>query len=231
MKIISSLVLVFSLFANEACNQSTTIDNSSSTKKELGATEVVDITTYLDGQSFPGMEHAVVAGGCFWCVEAAFQQIEGIVEAISGYSGGHVKNPSYEAVCTHKTGHAEAVYLIYDPNVITYSEILDIFFVAHDPTTLNSQGPDVGESYKSALYPMNESQAKIIEAQVAAYNESTFNGNIVTDIQDYEEFWVAEAYHQDFYWNNPNQGYVRAVSKPKVEKVAKVFSDRLKMKK
>jgi len=226
MKLVSSLILFFSLFANEACNQSTTPDS----KSNIGPKEVVDIDTYLAGQTFPGMERAIVAGGCFWCVEAAYQQIEGIVESISGYTGGHVKNPSYEAVCTHKTGHVEAVYLIYDPKIISYSEILDIFFVAHDPTQLNRQGNDIGESYKSALYPMNDAQAEIIESQIAAYNESTFAGKIVTDVQPYDIFWVAEAYHQDFYWNNPNQGYVRSVSKPKVEKVAKVFKDRLKVK-
>ncbi len=190
--------------------------------------EVVDINTYLSGKSFDGMERAVVAGGCFWCVEAAFQQIKGVEESISGYSGGHVKNPSYKAVCDETTGHAEAVYLIYDPQVIDFATILDIFFTAHDPTTLNRQGNDVGESYRSHLFYLNDDQKKVIDAKISELNESTFDGKIVTQVDPYEEFWVAEAYHQDYYWINPNQSYVYNVSRKKVEKVADKFKDRLK---
>ena len=189
---------------------------------------IVDIDTYLEGKNFDGLETTIVAGGCFWCVEAAFQQIDGIEEAISGYSGGHTQNPTYKEVCTHTTGHTEAVYLVYDPKVISLETILDIFFVAHDPTTLNRQGPDVGESYRSALFYQSDEEKEVIDAKIAEYNASTFNDGIVTEVAPYDIFWVAEEYHQDFYWNNPNQGYVKAVSRPKVEKVAKTFKELVK---
>lgn len=220
--LISSLILLFFL-AGESCNQATNIDNS-----KQSTNGIVDIDTYLKDKDLEGLETAIVAGGCFWCVEAAFQQIEGIHEAISGYSGGHTQNPTYKEVCTHLTGHTEAVYLVYDPKQISLETILDIFFVAHDPTTLNRQGPDVGESYRSALFYQSDAQKQVIDQKVAEYNASTFDNKIVTEIAAYDVFWVAEEYHQDFYWNNPNQGYVQAVSKPKVEKVAKSFKTLLK---
>lgn len=222
MKMLISSILLLFFFGTEACNSA---DQKPSVKAD---NEIVDIDTYLKGKDLAGYETAVVAGGCFWCVEAAFQQINGIVEAISGYTGGELANPTYKEVCTHTTGHTEAVYLVYDPSIISLEKILDIFFVAHDPTTLNRQGPDVGESYRSGLYYQSPEQKAIIDAKVAEYNESTFEGNIVTEIAAYDIFWVAEEYHQDFYWNNPNQGYVRSVSKPKVEKVAKAFKELLK---
>lgn len=219
--LISSIVLLF-FFATEACN------TSEQTKPQRPTNDIVDIDTYLAGKDFDGYETAVVAGGCFWCVEAAFQQINGVVESISGYTAGHTSNPTYKEVCTHTTGHTEAVYLIYDPKIISFEKILDIFFVAHDPTTLNRQGPDVGESYRSGLYYQSDAQKVIIDKKIADYNENAFDGGIVTEVAPYDIFWVAEEYHQDFYWNNPNQGYVRSVSRPKVEKVAKVFKDDLK---
>jgi len=219
--LISSILFLF-FFGTEACNA----PSQSSTQKPDN--EIVDIDTYLKGKDYDAYETAVVAGGCFWCVEAAFQQIDGIVESISGYTAGHLANPTYKEVCTHTTGHTEGVYLVYDPKVISFETILDVFFVAHDPTTLNRQGPDVGESYRSGLYYQSETQKEIIDQKIAEYNDSTFDGNIVTEVEAYDIFWVAEEYHQDFYWNNPNQGYVRAVSRPKVEKVAKVFKELLK---
>lgn len=222
MKILLSSFILFMFLSNESCNQTTPKASSDQGK------DVVDIKSYLDGQTFDGMEHAIVAGGCFWCVEAAFQQIEGVVEAISGYSGGKLANPSYREVCTHTTGHTEAVYLIYDPAIIDFNTILNIFFDAHDPTTKDRQGPDVGNSYRSALFYLDENQKASIDSKIAELNESTFNGKIVTEVSNYEEFWVAEAYHQDFYWINPTQGYVQSVSRPKVQKVAKIYKERLK---
>lgn len=219
--LVSSILFLF-FFATEACN------SSDQAVKAKSADKIVDIDTYLKNKDLDAYETAVVAGGCFWCVEAAFQQINGVVESISGYTGGELEHPTYKQVCTHTTGHTEAVYLVYDPTIISFEKILDIFFVAHDPTTLNRQGPDVGESYRSGLYYQSEAQKVIIDKKVAEYNETTFDGKIVTEIAAYDIFWVAEEYHQDFYWNNPTQGYVQAVSKPKVEKVAKVFKDDLK---
>ena len=219
--LISSLLFIF-FFTAEACN------SSEQTKPQRPANDIVDIDTYLKGKNHDAYETAVIAGGCFWCVEAAFQQINGIVESISGYTAGHLANPTYKEVCTHTTGHTEGVYLVYDPKLISFEKILDIFFVAHDPTTLNRQGPDVGESYRSGLYYQSEEQKMIIEKKIAEYNENVFDGKIVTEVEPYDIFWVAEEYHQDFYWNNPNQGYVRSVSKPKVDKVAKIFKADLK---
>ena len=222
MKILVSTFLLSFFLIGEACNQAST------TEKDKADNEIVDIDTYLKGKDFSAYETAVIAGGCFWCTEAAFQQINGVIESISGYSGGRTSNPTYKEVCTNSTGHAEAVYIVYDPKVITYEKLLDIFFVAHDPTTPNRQGPDVGESYRSVLYYQSEAQKATIDAKIDEYNETTFNNQIVTEVLEYDVFWVAEEYHQDFYWNNPEQGYVKAVSRPKVEKVAKVFKDILK---
>ena len=218
---ISTFFLVF-FIVSESCNQPSPTQSSDSSNG------IVDIDTYLKDKELDGFETAIVAGGCFWCVEAAFQQINGIEESISGYSGGHTKNPTYKEVCTHTTGHTEAVYLVYDPKVISFETILDIFFVAHDPTTLNRQGADVGESYRSALFYQSDAQKEIIDAKIKEYNASTFDNKIVTQVAPYDIFWVAEEYHQDFYWNNPNQGYVKAVSRPKVEKVAKTYKGLLK---
>jgi len=222
MKMLVSSILFLLFFATEACNS-----NEQATPQKRN-NDIVDIDTYLQGKDLDAYETAVIAGGCFWCVEAAFQQIDGVVESISGYTAGHLANPTYKEVCSHTTGHTEGVYLVYDPKVISFEKILDIFFVAHDPTTLNRQGPDVGESYRSGLYYQSDAQKEIIDQKIAEYNESTFDGKIVTEVEAYDIFWVAEEYHQDFYWNNPNQGYVRGVSRPKVEKVAKTFKSLLK---
>lgn len=222
MKMLISTFFLFFFLVSESCNQ------PNSTQGKEPSNGIVDIDTYLKDKKLDGFETAIVAGGCFWCVEAAFQQIDGIEESISGYAGGHTKNPTYKEVCTHTTGHTEAVYLVYDPNVISFETILDIFFVAHDPTTLNRQGPDVGSSYRSALFYQSEAQKEIIDTKIKEYNESTFDNSIVTEVAAYDIFWVAEEYHQDFYWENPNQGYVKAVSRPKVEKVAKAFKELLK---
>lgn len=220
LKICLFFITSISLLSFDSCGQKSTIVKQNS--------EVVPIKEYLKNKNPEVFEQAVFAGGCFWCVEAAFQQLEGIHESISGYSGGHLKYPSYKAVCSETTGHAEAVYLVYDPTLISYNDLLDVFFVAHDPTTLNRQGNDIGESYRSAIYYLNEDQKIQAENKIASLNESTFDNGIVTEVTVYEEFWVAEGYHQDYYWLNPNQSYVAAVSRPKVEKVAKVFKDRLR---
>jgi len=209
----------------------TTIGNiDPSSKGDKGNKEVVRIADYKLENDVSNLEKAVFAGGCFWCVEASFQQIEGVVESISGYSGGHVDFPSYRLVCKETTGHAEAVFIYYDKNVITYEELLDVFFVAHDPTTLNRQGADIGESYRSAIFPMDDSQRTAANSKIETINKEKFDNGIVTQVVDYDEFWVAEAYHQDYFWINPNQSYVANVSRPKVEKVAKVFKSKLKEK-
>lgn len=197
-------------------------------QKEKPNGDVVRINDYKTGSDVTNLSKAVFAGGCFWCTEASFQQIEGVVESISGYSGGHVDFPTYRSVCEETTGHAEAIFIYYDESKINYDELLDIFFDAHDPTTLNRQGPDVGESYRSAIFTIGDEQEKLVAAKIETLNKERFDNKIVTQVVPYEEFWVAEAYHQDYFWSHPTQSYVANVSKPKVDKVAKKYKSRLK---
>lgn len=186
---------------------------------------------YTQEHKLEGYSQAIFAGGCFWCTEAAFERIEGVQDVISGYSGGHVKNPSYSAVGAGTTGHAEAIAIYYDATVIDYATLLDVFFVAHDPTTLNRQGPDQGEEYRSAIYFQTAEEQKLIDTKIKTLNASEMFGNkIVTEVAAYKQFWVAEGYHQNYYELNPNHGYVAKVSRPKVEKVKKSFPDLIKSK-
>ncbi len=184
----------------------------------------------LDAQH-PGMAKAYFAGGCFWCTEASFTRIQGVEDVYSGYAGGQLGNPTYEDSNSASSGHAESIVVYYDSTRITYDKLLDIFFVAHDPTQLNRQGPDVGPQYRSAIFPLNDSQRQQAEAKIAALNAGgTFADPIATTIEDPVRFWVAEPYHQNYYEDssNPNQGYVQNVSRPKVEKVMKTFREILK---
>ncbi|MDF1572379.1 MAG: peptide-methionine (S)-S-oxide reductase MsrA [Bacteroidales bacterium] len=174
-------------------------------------------------------ELATFAGGCFWCTEAIFDQVKGVKSVTSGYSGGHVINPSYREVTQGRTGHAEAIQLTCDPDVITYIELLEIFFKTHDPTTLNRQGADVGTQYRSAIFYHSEAQRKAAEEIIDALDrEGIWNNPIVTEVTEFSNFYPAEAYHQEYFENNPNQGYCRIVIQPKVEKFKKVFEDKLK---
>ena len=175
------------------------------------------------------LDTTTLGAGCFWCVEAIFEQLKGVEKVESGYSGGNVKNPGYKEVCTGRTGHAEVCQITYDPNVITFQEILEVFFQTHDPTTLNRQGADVGTQYRSAIFYHTEEQKEIAEKVKAELDKAEVWPNpIVTEISPYETFYVAEDYHQEYFFNNPEQGYCRAVIQPKVEKFKKVFSEKLK---
>jgi peptide-methionine (S)-S-oxide reductase len=172
---------------------------------------------------------ATLAGGCFWCLEAAFSELKGVVRVESGYTGGSVSNPSYEAVCTGKTGHAEVVQVTFDPAVLSFSDLLHIFFTIHDPTTLNQQGGDVGTQYRSAVFyhsPAQKTDTERVIAELAA--EKVWDDPIVTEVKPLDKFYPAEQYHRDYYRRNPNQGYCRAVIAPKVAKVRKLYFDRLK---
>jgi peptide-methionine (S)-S-oxide reductase len=174
-------------------------------------------------------ETATLAGGCFWCLEAAFLELKGVEKVESGYTGGSVPNPSYEAVCTGRTGHAEAVQVVFDPAVISYRDLLGVFFTIHDPTTLNRQGPDHGTQYRSAVFhhtPEQEAAAREVIAALEA--EKVWGDPIVTEVAPLEAFYPAEAYHRDYYRRNPNQGYCQVVIAPKVAKVRKEYFDRLK---
>lgn len=172
---------------------------------------------------------ATLAAGCFWCVEAVFERIKGIEKSVSGYIGGRHPNPSYEAVCTGVTGHAEAVRLTFDPDVISYREILEFFFAFHDPTTLNRQGADTGTQYRSAIFPNSPEQKATAEQVIAELTAAkAFDAPIVTTIEPDAPFYEAEAYHQGYYRAHPSQGYCNAVIPPKLAKLRAKYRDRLK---
>lgn len=172
---------------------------------------------------------ATFGNGCFWCTEAIFQQLKGVETVLSGYTGGQVKNPSYKEVCTGTTGHAEVIQITYDPSVISYRELLDVFFYTHDPTTLNRQGADVGTQYRSAIFyhdKEQEADAKTIIAQLTA--EGVYADPIVTEISAIGAYYPAEEYHRNYYNNNKNQGYCRAVINPKLDKFMKKYASKTK---
>lgn len=172
----------------------------------------------------PSLQTITLGGGCFWCTEAVFVQVQGIVDVESGYSNGHVLQPTYEQVCTGTTGHNEVVKLVYDPTQISTREILEIFFVIHDPTTLNRQGNDTGTQYRSGIYVSSAQQEEVALALIAELTESRHYAQpIVTEVLMVDNYWPAEAYHQDFFARNPTQGYCMAVAAPKVEKFRKTF--------
>jgi peptide-methionine (S)-S-oxide reductase len=175
------------------------------------------------------LKTATFGGGCFWCTEAIFERVKGVVNVVPGYSGGHVKNPSYREVCNGTTGHAEAIQLTYDESVISYAELLEIFFKTHDPTQLNRQGADAGTQYRSVIFYHSEEQKKIAgEIKNKLENEKIWNAPIVTSIEAFTNFYAAEEYHNNYYDNNTNQGYCQFVITPKIEKFEKVFKDYLK---
>ena len=165
-------------------------------------------------------EHAILGGGCFWCVEAVYERIEGVSEVISGYAGGQTKNPTYQEVTSGKTGHAEVCKIIFDSSVVTFDEILDIFWQAHDPTTLNRQGADIGTQYRSAIYYANDSQKKSAEKALEKASK-IFDKPITTEVKELDNFYLAEGYHQDYYENNPNAPYCAFVIAPKIKKLGK----------
>jgi len=192
-------------------------------------TDVRKIEEYIADKDYSAYKVATFAGGCFWCTEAAFERIDGVVDVISGYTAGDEAYPTYEEVGRQMTTHTEGIQIYYDDTVVSYETLLAVLFVAHDPTTLNRQGPDRGPQYRSGIYYHNEAQKKAINETILRLTEQkAFNDPIVTEVKAYEEFWTAEAYHQDYYEHNPQNPYVARVSKPKVEKVKKVFKDYLK---
>ena len=173
-------------------------------------------------------ETAIIGGGCFWCVEAQYKMLKGVKKAISGYAGGAVDNPTYKQVCEGDTGHAEVVQIEFDPAIIGYKDIIDLFWLAHDPTTLNQQGNDIGTQYRSTIMYLNEEQKKIAEASMSeAQKEQT--GKIVTEIVPLKKFYSAEDYHQEYFANNPTAGYCRVVVGPKVAKFRHKLEEKQKL--
>jgi peptide-methionine (S)-S-oxide reductase len=206
-----ALVPALFLFMATACAQ----------KNKVASDEKIPANTKLDTATF--------AGGCFWCVEAQFTELKGVVKVVSGFTGGHVANPSYEEVCTGTTGHAEAVSVIYDPSMISYDELLSGFFTAHDPTQLNRQGNDEGTQYRSAIFYHNENQKKLANYYIAKLNDSkAYNSKIVTTVSPLGAFYSAEKYHQEYYANNKEKSYCQFVIKPKLDKFRMVFKDKIK---
>lgn len=175
------------------------------------------------------IEVATFAGGCFWCTEAVFLELEGVKSVISGYIGGKTIDPTYKEICGGETGHAEAIEITFDPEKISFGELLEIFFATHDPTTINRQGNDVGTQYRSEIFYHNEEQKKTAEDYIALMtNEDTFGKRIVTKISPASKFYEAEDYHQNYYNDNKTQGYCSYIITPKIEKLKKVYKDKLK---
>ncbi|REJ86993.1 MAG: peptide-methionine (S)-S-oxide reductase [Planctomycetota bacterium] len=175
-----------------------------------------------------GSAVATFGGGCFWCTEAVFLQMRGVQSVVSGYSGGSAPNPTYEQVCSKQTGHAEVIQITYDPEVVSFAELLDVFFHTHDPTTVDRQGNDVGPQYRSVIFYHDEQQREVAEAVKAELDQSgRFDGPIVTSIEPLSEFYPAEDYHQDYFARNPRQPYCAMVVAPKVEKARTLYSGRL----
>ncbi|MFZ9046801.1 MAG: peptide-methionine (S)-S-oxide reductase MsrA [Cyclobacteriaceae bacterium] len=173
------------------------------------------------------LETATLAGGCFWCVEAALEQLVGVSEVVSGYSGGKASTADYRSVSSGKTGHAEAIQVYFDPKIISYEQLLNVFFVAHDPTQLNRQGPDFGPQYRTAIFYHSEEQKETSEKVMEAI-QGNYKSPIVTELNAFETFYLAEEYHQNYEKRNPYQPYILRVSKPKVERVQKTFPQLLK---
>lgn len=174
------------------------------------------------------MELATFGAGCFWCVEAVFQQLKGVESVVSGYAGGHVQNPTYEQVCTGRTGHAEVCQIQYNPEQISYEDLLEVFFNTHDPTTLNRQGNDIGTQYRSVIFYHNDEQREAAEKAKTELDESgVWKNPIVTEVSPLEEFFTAEDYHQDYFRRNPNQRYCQLVIRPKLDKFERVFKLKL----
>ena len=174
-------------------------------------------------------EKATLGGGCFWCTEAVFLELNGVEKVAPGYSGGHIKNPAYREVTTGRTGHAEVIQITYNPEIVSFSEILEVFFITHDPTTLNRQGNDIGTQYRSAIFYHTEEQKQTAEKVIALFEEEkVYDDPIVTEVTPFETFYLAEDYHHNYFEKNPNQPYCQFVVAPKVEKFKKIFREKQK---
>lgn len=183
-------------------------------------------TTENQSDNFKGMQRAYFASGCFWCVEAVFESVKGVKEVYNGYSGGHTKNPTYELSNTGTTGHAEAVEVIYDATVISFKDLVDVYFGSQNIEQMNGQGNDMGSQYRSIAFYQNEDEKKIIDAKIEALTKEGFK--VASEVMAFEKFWMGEDYHQDYEKLHPNNGYIKAVSIPRLNKFKKKFPDLLK---
>ena len=218
MQYVLSLFSIILLASCQSPNQST-VSEASLTVEPAALTDTQKET----------LDTATFAGGCFWCTEAVFERVRGVESVVSGYSGGEQPNPTYEDVGAGKTNHAEAVQVYYNPEQITYPELVEIFMGTHDPTQLNRQGPDVGKQYRSAIFYRNAKEKAAIDTYIKeSTNAGRFSKPIVTQVVPFQAFYDAEGYHQNYYENNPNNPYIISVTKPKVKKFEKEFADYLK---
>lgn len=214
---------IFSFLAIVLFSCGNNAQEKSVTKPEIANADPVEV------EPENGLEKAYFASGCFWCVEAIYESIEGVKEAVSGYSGGHTKNPTYESSNTGRTGHAEAVEVIYDPEVVSFRTLVEVYFGSQDPTQVNGQGPDQGSQYRSIIFFQNAKQKQIIE-EVKAEVAENYNKPIAAEILPFQKFWVAEDYHQNYERNNPNNPYIQKVSIPRLNRFKEKFPDILKKK-
>ena len=211
------IILFFSGSTFAACNA------SSGTNKQTGESNMEN------EKGEQGTDTATFGAGCFWCVEAIFQNLDGVKSVASGYSGGAIKNPSYKEICTGRTGHAEVIQIVYDPSRLTFDELLEVFWQTHDPTTLNRQGADVGTQYRSVIFYHDDKQRELAESYKKKLDASgAFDKPIVTEISPFTVFYKAEDYHQNYYNQNSDEPYCTFVIQPKLEKFKKVFKDKMK---
>ena len=216
MKKIFPLFIIAILFS---CNNSAQVTNP----KQQAVIEANPIVVPLEN----GMAKAYFASGCFWCVEAVYESVKGVKESISGYSGGYTKHPTYAASNTGRTGHAEAVEIIYDPKVVSFATLVDVYFGSQNPTQVNGQGPDKGSQYRSIIFYQNDEQKKIIEQKKAALAQK-LNASIAAEVYPFQKFWIGEDYHQNYERLHPNQGYIRNVSVPRLNRFKAKFPELLK---
>jgi peptide-methionine (S)-S-oxide reductase len=222
MKKISILVITAILFSLQGACQSSREEN----KKDEAQAQANITPVEVPVQN--GLERAYFASGCFWCVEAVYESVKGVKESISGYSGGHTENPTYESSNTGRTGHAEAVEIIYDPEVVSFATLVDVYFGSQNVTQVNGQGPDRGSQYRSIIFYQNDKQKKIIEEKVAEQEKIHGEGNVAAQILPFQKFWKGEEYHQDYEKRNPQNPYIQNVSIPRLKRFQKNFPHLLK---
>jgi len=227
MNIVRTPFLILLLLASISCQPKNKSDKQEVAQKEESKTHMA---TKLSAEQLQEYETAYFASGCFWCVEAIFESVKGVKEVYSGYSGGSEKNPTYQQVSYGRTSHAEAVEVYYDPNAISFTQLVQVFFGSHDPTTLNRQGPDRGAQYRSIAFYKNDKQKKIIQDYIDKLETENVYGDraIVTEVKPFDKFYMAEAYHQDYEKRNPNNSYIRNVSIPRLNRFKKNFESYLK---
>ncbi len=222
MKKASLLVLAFLALTLPAACQSTNKEN-----KKTEAEAQANVTP-VEVPSENGYEKAYFASGCFWCVEAIYESVKGVKESISGYSGGHTENPTYESSNTGRTGHAEAVEIIYDPEVVSFATLVDVYFGSQNITQVNGQGPDRGSQYRSIIFYQNDTQKEIIDQKIATLEKELGEGKVAAQVLPFQKFWIAEGYHQNYEKNNPGNPYIQNVSIPRLQRFQKKFPELLK---